>query len=112
MSPNNPMFTRGMEMELHQIVHLLANSNRVIMGIRTRRPVNLDRMPIKMSDNVFERLIVECKSLGSADNEPRKCVGVDVHGRLLETLVAEYVGWVQETPMTWSRLVCAVLVTR
>lgn len=81
-------------MELHQIVRLLADSNSVIMGIRTRRPVNLDCMSIKMSDNVLERLVVECKSLRRAVDETGEDVGVDVDGGLVETLVAGYVGWV------------------
>ena len=88
------MFTRCMKMELHQNIHLLANSNRVIMGIRTRRPVNLDRMSIKVGDNVLEGLVVECKSLGRAVDETGEGVSVDVDGGLVETLVAGYVGWV------------------
>lgn len=80
MSPINPMFTRGMEMELHQIIHFLADNNRVIMGIRTRRPVNLDRMSIKMCDNVLERLVVKCERLGRAVDETGEGVRVDVDG--------------------------------
>lgn len=100
-----------MEMELHQVIHLLADNNRIIMSIRTWCPVHLDRMSIEMRNNIHEGLVVKLHGFARAVDEARECISIDVDGRLFESLVADHIVWVYNAPMAGSSPVCAVLLT-
>jgi hypothetical protein len=80
VSSIDAMFTWCMEMELHQIIHLPANSNRVIMSIRSRCPVHLDRMTIEMRNNPFEGLVVKGHGFARTVDEARERVSIDIDG--------------------------------
>lgn len=109
MAPIDTMLTWGMEMKLNQIILFLSNCNRIVMGLATRGPINLDCMAIEMGHCVFDWLIIECEGLFGTVHETGEGLGVDVNGGLLHPCLAGHVGWVQEAPVVWSCLVTAIL---
>lgn len=98
-----------MEMELNQIILLLANRNRVIMRLCTGGPINLDSMTIEMGNGILDGLIVKGESLLGAVDEAGERFLVDVDGGLLHAGFAGHVGRVEKAPVVWSGLVAAVL---
>jgi hypothetical protein len=109
MAPIDTMLTWGMEMELNQIIFLLSNRNRIVMGLATRGPINFDSMAIEMGHCIFDWFIIEYEGLFGTVDETREGLGVDVNGGLLHACLAGHVGWVQEAPVIWSCLIATVL---
>lgn len=109
MAPIDTVLTGGMEMELNQIILLLANRNRVVMRLWTRSPINLDSMAIEMGNGILDGFVVKGKSLLGTVDESREGFLVDVDGGLLHAGFTGYVGGIEKAPVVWSGLITAVL---
>jgi len=99
-----------MEMELVQIICLVPDRDRVVMGrTSVRSPVHLDRVTGPVGDGVLDGLVIKDQGPLYALGDGSDSIIVEVDGRLMHTRVTEVIGWVEESPVSLSSSIRIVL---